>query len=116
MKLVLSCILTLAMAVPALAQSAGHMNGMPGMSSTAGADQAPMTMAAGAGVVTAVDARAGTVTVHHGPISALNWPAMTMTFKATSPSVLKGVKVGQSVTFQLMKMGDAIQLTAIRPS
>lgn len=115
MKPVLPTLLALALAAPALAQPAGDMNAMPGMSRTAGAGQAPMTMADGVGVVTAVDPRGGTATIHHGPISGLNWPAMTMTFKATSPSVLEGVKVGQSVRFQLMKMGDVIQLTSIHP-
>lgn len=116
MKLVLSTILALSLTAPAFAQPAGDMKGMPGMSGAASADKSPMTMANGAGVVTAVDAKAGTVTIHHGPIAALNWPAMTMAFKASSPSVLKGVKVGQSVKFQLMRMGGSVQLTAIQPS
>lgn len=57
--------------------------------------------AEGQGVVKGMDAKAGSVTLAHGPIAALKWPAMTMTFKTASPAVLAGVKVGQSVHFVL---------------
>jgi Cu(I)/Ag(I) efflux system protein CusF len=116
MKLVLSAAMALAIAAPAFAQPTGAMNGGRGMSGAHGADHSSMTMANGVGAVTAVDVKAGTVTIHHGPISALNWPAMTMAFKASAPSVLQGVKAGQSVKFQLMKMGGSVQLTAIQPN
>lgn len=115
MKLVLSAALALALAAPALAQPAGGMSNMPGMSSAQGAGHSAMTMANGAGVVTAVDAKAGTVTIHHGPIAKLSWPAMTMAFKASPPTLLQGVKAGQSVTFTLMQMGGSATLTAIQP-
>src|SRR5512134_678317 len=39
--------------------------------------------ASGSGEVTAVDPAAGTITIDHGPIEALDWPAMTMTFAAS---------------------------------
>lgn len=55
----------------------------------------------GTGVVKKIDARAGTVTIDHGPIKALNWGAMTMPFKVADPNLLKGVKVGAKVSFQL---------------
>ena len=57
------------------------------------------------------NAKAGTVTLHHAPIPALKWPAMTMTFKAT-PEVLKAAKAGKSVTFTLNAAGD--QVTSLR--
>jgi Cu(I)/Ag(I) efflux system protein CusF len=65
----------------------------------------------GSGVVQSVDAKAGTVTIHHGPISALGWPAMTMTFKA-APEVVQAVKPGAKVTFTLNAAGD--QVVAIK--
>ena len=115
MKLVLAAAMALGLAAPAFAQPAGGMNNMPGMAGPQGADHSSMTMVNGAGVVTAVDAKAGTVTIHHGPIAKLSWPAMTMAFKASPPTLLQGVKVGQSVTFTLMQMGGSTQLTAIQP-
>jgi Cu(I)/Ag(I) efflux system protein CusF len=70
---------------------------------------------AGTGVVTAVDQKAGTVTLKHGPIPEIGWPAMTMTFKADPPSLLDGVKTGEQVRFTLQGAGMAYRLTAIAP-
>jgi Cu(I)/Ag(I) efflux system protein CusF len=114
MKLLLIAA-ALAVAAPAIAQPAGDMKAMPGMAGPSGADQSSMTTTDGAGVVTAVDAKGGTVTIHHGPIAKLGWPAMTMAFKASPPSLAQGVKAGQSVTFTLMQMGGSTTLTAIQP-
>lgn len=38
------------------------------------------------------------VTLSHGPVPAIGWPAMTMTFRA-DPRLLKGVKAGDQVRF-----------------
>ena len=110
MKLFLAAAMAVTVASPALADPAGNMANMPGMS----ASHTTMTMADGAGVVKAVDAKKGIVTIQHGPIAALSWPAMTMAFKATSPSLLQGVSVGESVKFKLMRMAGVVQLTAIQ--
>jgi Cu/Ag efflux protein CusF len=59
-----------------------------------------------AGVVKAVDAKAGTVTIAHQPIKALGWPAMTMPFKVASPAVLDKVAVGRKVQFTLVSASD----------
>jgi Cu(I)/Ag(I) efflux system protein CusF len=72
---------------------------------------APAAGPQGTGFVQSVDAKAGTVTIHHGPISTLGWPAMTMTFKA-SPEVVKAAKPGAKVTFTLTAAGD--QVVALR--
>jgi len=105
MRFPLALAAALALATPALAQHAGHDQGP-----TPSAAQ-PAAGAQGAGVVKAVDAKAGAITIHHGPISALQWPAMTMTFKA-GPEVLKQAKPGKTVTFTLNAAGD--EVVAIR--
>jgi Cu(I)/Ag(I) efflux system protein CusF len=51
------------------------------------------------GTVTAIDAEAGTITLDHGAVPALDWPAMTMTFDA-APEVRSQVAVGDAVTFE----------------
>lgn len=66
----------------------------------------------GAGQVKSIDARAGSVTLHHGPIPAINWPAMTMKFTA-SPATLKGLKSGQAVAFTLDPATN--RLTSVKP-
>ncbi|MBI2260865.1 MAG: copper-binding protein [Caulobacterales bacterium] len=68
----------------------------------------------GAGVVTAVDVAAGTVTINHEPIPAVGWPAMTMSFTA-SPAVVQQAAVGDRVQFDLTVQGNAAEVTAIRP-
>jgi Cu(I)/Ag(I) efflux system protein CusF len=99
MKLVLVAA-ALALATPAFAQHAAH-DAEPA-ASAASADAIK-----GSGVVKAVDAKAGTIKIHHGPIAALKWPAMTMEFKA-SPQVLAAAKAGKSVTFTLSAAGDEV--------
>lgn len=98
MKFALALAAALVVAAPAAAQHAGH--GAKAASPVAGTIQ-------GTGVVKGVDAKAGTVTLHHGPIAALKWPAMTMTFKAT-PEAVKAAKTGKSVTFTLNAAGDEL--------
>ncbi|MDP3852405.1 copper-binding protein [Phenylobacterium sp.] len=73
------------------------------------------TMAKGKGTVTAIDKKAGTVTLDHEPIPEANWPAMTMAFKATPPALLDTVKVGDKVAFDLKLAGGAGEMTAVRP-
>ena len=72
----------------------------------------PVSTVEASGQIKSVDARAGSVTIHHGPIGALSWPAMTMTFKAT-PDALRSAKAGQTVKFTL-RMADN-QVVAIQP-
>src|SRR3546814_11065896 len=44
------------------------------------------------GAVTAVAGE--TVTISHGPVPDLQWPAMTMEFRAPSPDMLVGIGAG----------------------
>lgn len=68
-----------------------------------GEDHAPAPQSAeGEGVVRGVNVRESTVTLAHDPIAALNWPAMTMTFRVQSADLLNGVAVGSRVHFVLV--------------
>jgi Cu(I)/Ag(I) efflux system protein CusF len=69
--------------------------------------------AEGLGVVKALDAKAGTVTIAHEPIPALKWPAMTMKFKVENAGVLKDVTVGRKVHFMLKNVGGKPVVTQI---
>jgi len=69
----------------------------------------------GTGMIKAIDPKDGTLTIQHGPIPAVSWPAMTMTFKAKPTELLKGLKVGQTVDFDTTVTGMAADVTAIRP-
>ncbi|MBX3562670.1 MAG: efflux RND transporter periplasmic adaptor subunit [Sphingomonas sp.] len=55
--------------------------------------------ATGSGTVRSIDGERRTVTIEHGPIPALNWPAMTMTFAVREPAMLRGLARGDRVAF-----------------
>jgi Cu(I)/Ag(I) efflux system protein CusF len=67
----------------------------------------------GVGVVKAIDATQGTITLQHEAIASIHWPAMTMPFKLASPELLKHVKVGDRVRFTLRPDGMASMVTSI---
>lgn len=100
-------VVSLFVGAPALAQS---MASMPGMNHAT-----PEKKGQGVGMITAVDAKANTLTIKHGPIPAVGWPAMTMTFKAKPPRLLKGLRVGEMVGFDVTTHGMAAEVTAVRP-
>ena len=59
----------------------------------------------GSGTVSKVDAQKGTVTIEHGPVESMKWPAMTMTFKAKDKAMLDKVKPGDKVDFSFSQSG-----------
>jgi Cu/Ag efflux protein CusF len=76
-------------------------------------DMAGGMMARGTGTVTAIDKAGGAITLDHGPIAEMNWPAMEMAFKATPTTLLDSVKVGDKVSFELKATGGTGEITAI---
>ena len=68
----------------------------------------------GTGTVKSVDVEKGTVSLAHGPIESLTWPAMTMTFKAKNAAVLKNAKPGAKVEFSFMQSGEDFVVTDIK--
>jgi Cu(I)/Ag(I) efflux system protein CusF len=68
----------------------------------------------GVGIVTAVDAAAGTITLDHEAIEALNWPAMTMQFSVETTQTLEGVAVGDRVTFELKGAEEPQTIVSLR--
>lgn len=69
----------------------------------------------GTGVITQVDAKTGELEMTHEPIPSLNWPSMTMAFEVKDKAMLKGLKEGQAVEFDLVKEDGGFLVTAIRP-
>ena len=100
-------VLTLTAAGAAVADD---MSNMKGMSPAPAAKHGQ-----GTGVIRAIDAKAGTLTIQHGPIPGVSWPAMTMTFKAMPATLLQGLKVGQAIGFDTTVRGMAAEVTAVRP-
>jgi len=93
---------------PALQPSATMMSGNMANMPMAGAMKHGMA----AGTVTAIDAAKGTITLDHGAMSGLDWPAMTMGFTAKLEQ-LAGIKVGDQVDFEIDWDGKAGAITKI---
>ena len=64
------------------------------------------------GVIKAIDAKSGTVTLSHEPVPAIKWPAMTMPFHI-SPELARGISVGQRVKFEFTAKGMDGTITKI---
>src|SRR5690606_32837621 len=77
-------------------------------------EDGPTTEHFGEGKIEMLDAES--VTLSHGPISSLEWPAMTMSFALPQGSPLQGVEIGDDVRFAFA-MGDdgAPRITRIEP-
>ena len=69
----------------------------------------------GKGTVNSVDITAGKVNLSHEPIESLGWKNMTMGFPVETPALLKNLKPGEQVEFDLQKRGDAYLITSIKP-
>lgn len=105
--------LILALSLAATGASAQAMDNMKGMAMTPAKPSAAKT-GQGTGVIKAIDAKAGKLTIQHGPIPAIGWPAMTMGFKANPPILLNGLKVGEKIGFDVKAAGMDAEVTAIR--
>jgi hypothetical protein len=69
----------------------------------------------GEGVVTAIDTAAGSVSISHGAISSIGWPAMTMNFTLADPKATAGFALGQKVAFDFV-VEDGMTATVTRLS
>lgn len=106
-SVIFAALAALALASPTVAWSAHGAHAPSPVAATAPAQ--------GVGVIKAINARAGTITIQHAPIPALKWPAMTMPFKIT-PALLQGLKAGQKVSFSVRVANGAAEIVAIKPN
>ncbi len=69
------------------------------------------------GKVDEVDAKTGAVSISHGPVDSLKWPAMTMEFKVANDALLKDLKPGATVAFEFVERapGEWV-ITAVKPA
>jgi uncharacterized cupredoxin-like copper-binding protein/Cu/Ag efflux protein CusF len=69
----------------------------------------------GSGKINALDMPNAKVNITHDPIKSLKWPKMTMDFKARDAALLKDLKPGDRVNFELMKMRGGYHIMKISP-
>lgn len=55
------------------------------------------------GTVDGLDAKAGTISLNHGPVPSLKWPAMTMEFRVAHAALLQGLAPGAAVEFEFVE-------------
>lgn len=134
MKTLYSALATLAvvglLALPAGAGESGHhLEGMPGMNADMGnrhmegasdmhgdMEKYRSDMHQGKGKLKSIDLEKGKVSISHGPIKSVGWPAMTMSFKVKDKAQLSKLHPGQQVEFEMMKgEGGQYMITHIKP-
>ncbi|CRD45324.1 copper-binding protein [Stenotrophomonas indicatrix] len=71
-------------------------------------------VASATGTVESVDTVTHKITIAHGAVDAVGWPAMTMAFKAT-PEQVASVGAGQQVHFEFRLDGSDATITEIMP-
>ncbi len=95
----------LAAGAMALAQGTHDMNmeDMPGMQTHKAS-----------GTVTRLDREKARVTVSHGAVETLKWPAMTMTFAVPDQGMLEKLPPGRKIDFQFVQHGKDYVITGVK--
>src|SRR5712692_6126450 len=68
----------------------------------------------GVGTVKKVDPAAGKVTIAHGPIPTMKWPAMNMTFTVKDKALLGKFSQDKKVEFEFVEQGSAYVITSAK--
>lgn len=94
----------------------GHGGGAPGQKAEDVSAKGASVGHRAEGTIDAIDAKAGSVTVSHGPIPTLKWPAMTMDFQLANPALAANIKPGSAVAIEIVerKPGEWV-ITKIEP-
>jgi Cu/Ag efflux protein CusF len=66
------------------------------------------------GIVTRIDQAAGKISIRHGPLKKFGMDeGMTMVFRLKDPAMLKGLKVGDKVKFDVERINGQFTITKI---
>jgi len=68
----------------------------------------------GVGTVKKVDLKTGTVTIAHGSIKSMDWPAMDMTFTVKDKALLDKFSQDKKVEFQFVQQGSDYVITSAK--
>ena len=66
------------------------------------------------GTVTKIDSAGGKVTIAHGPVQTLKWPAMTMNFVVKDKALLGKLTPEKTVEFEFVKQGSDYVITSAK--
>jgi Cu/Ag efflux protein CusF len=88
----------------------------PAQSGAAAAKPAATVGHQAEGKVEEVDVQASTLSIAHGPVPSLKWPAMSMEFQVANSALLTGLKPGVVISFEFVERGQGEWvITAIKP-
>jgi Cu(I)/Ag(I) efflux system protein CusF len=109
-------LLVLMMPAGTAAQSGGikSMDGMKMDHDSMSKSDKPQAKHQAAGVVKNVDRNEGTVTLAHGPVASLKWPAMTMSFAVKDQAMLKKLPANKKVEFEFVQQGRNYVITDVK--
>lgn len=65
------------------------------------------------GVVKAIDPVSGTVTLAHGPVESLRWPAMTKSFLVRDKTLFAKLAVDKKIEFEFEQQGTSYVMTGV---
>jgi Cu/Ag efflux protein CusF len=104
--IVLSAVLALSIAMIPLSRAQG-MGGMDMKGMDMGKDKkSEDKVHKGSGTVKKVDPAGGKVTIAHGPIPTMKWPAMNMTFTVKDKALLGKFSQDKKVEFEFVEQGS----------
>ena len=68
----------------------------------------------GIGTVKKIDPASGKVTIAHGPIATMKWPAMNMTFTVKDKVLLGKFSQDKKVEFEFVEQGSNYVITSVK--
>ena len=112
--IVLSAVLALSVATIPLSRAQG-MGGMDMKGMDMGKDKKSESKThKGAGTVKKVDPAGGKVTIAHGPIPTMKWPAMNMTFTVKDKALLGKFSQDKKVEFEFVEQGSDYVIKSVK--
>ena len=110
----LSAVLALSVAMIPSSRAQG-MGGMDMKGMDMGKDKKSEAQShKGVGTVKKVDPAAGKVTIAHGPIPTMQWPAMNMTFTVKDKALLGKFSQGKKVEFEFVEQGSSYVIKSVK--
>jgi len=112
--IVLSAVLALSVAMIPLSRAQG-MGGMDMKGMDMGKDKKSEAKShKGAGTVRKVDRAGGKVTIAHGPIPTMKWPAMNMTFTVKDKALLGKFSQDKKVEFEFVEQASDYVIKSVK--
>jgi len=110
----LSAVLALSVAMIPSSRAQG-MGGMDMKGMDMGKDKKSEAQShKGVGTVKKVDPAAGKVTIAHGPIPTMKWPAMNMTFTVKNRAMHGRYSQDKKVEFEFVEQGSNYVITSVK--